>query len=77
MIRYLGIPMRKSLLRFIPIAVLGAMAALLSGCAHVVDGLNQVAYELDQENQRQAAAAYYRNYYGPRPSSDTSAPGIK
>ena len=69
--------MRKSLLRFIAVAGTIVMAALLSGCASLVDGLNQVAYELDQENQRQAAAAFYRTYYGPRPSSDTSAPGIK
>ena len=69
--------MRKSFFRFIPVAGLAAAASLLSGCASLVDGLNQVAYALDQENQRQAAAAYYQTYYGPRPSSDTSAPGIK
>ena len=62
-----------------PCLLLGALIALLftSGCAHVIDGLNQVAYELDQENQRNAEAAYYRAYYGPRLTGDTSAPGIK
>jgi hypothetical protein len=69
--------MKKNLLRFLPVAGMMAATALLSGCASLVDGLNQVAYHLDQENQRNAEAAYYATYYGPRPSSDTSAPGIK
>ena len=69
--------MKTPLLRSLQVAGTVAAAGLLSGCAHLVDGLNQVAYELDQENQRQAYAAYYATYYGPRPSSDTSAPGIK
>ena len=69
--------MKTNLLRFLPVAGMVAAAGLLSGCASVVDGLNQFAYHLDQETQRNAEAAYYAAYYGPRCASDTSAPGIK
>lgn len=44
-----------------------------SGCAHVVDVLNATAGQLEQERQ----AREYYDYYAPRPSSDTSARGIK
>jgi hypothetical protein len=59
-----------------PVLLLTAMA-LSSGCASLVDGLNEVAYQLEQERLRQEQQAYYDAYCLPRRSSDTSAMGIK
>jgi hypothetical protein len=69
--------MKTPLLRFALLSLLLAVAGSLSGCVQFVDGLNQVAYQLDQENQRRAEAAAYDYYYYGRPAHDASAPGIK
>jgi len=55
---------------------LGA-AGFVSGCASMTEFLQLTADELSRQQEAMAYQAYVRDYYGPRPSSDTSAPGIK
>jgi len=65
--------MKKYSSRLLFAALALIVSALSSGCAQMVDVLNATASELE----RQRAEAEYYSYYAPRPSSDTSAPGIK
>jgi len=69
--------MKKHLPRSLLALAALTSALFTSGCAHIVEGLNAVAYELDRQNQEYAYAAYYQYYYAPRIPSDTSACGIK
>ena len=54
-----------------------AVAGFTSGCAHVNEVLWRTADELQRQQEAIAYQNYIQAYYGPRPSSDTSAPGIK
>jgi hypothetical protein len=54
-----------------------AVACLLSGCASVVQNLDQFAFTLEQQTRQQAYESYLREYYRPRATGDASAPGIK
>lgn len=62
-------PSRRTLLGVVALIV----TVFTSGCAEMVDVLNATANELE----RQRLEAEYASYYMPRPSSDTSAAGIK
>lgn len=60
------------------IALLAVVASgFVSGCASVTEFLQVTADELQRQQDAMAYQAYVRDYYGPRPSSDTSAPGIR
>jgi hypothetical protein len=65
--------MKKTFLRL----TLAGACLLAGGCASFVDGLNEVAWQLEQERLRQEHEAWLYAMYGPRMPSDTSAPGIK
>lgn len=69
--------MKKHLPRSLLALVALTTALFTSGCAHIVDGLNAIADELDRQSQEYAYAAYYQYYYAPGVPSDTSACGIK
>lgn len=70
--------MRTSRLPLVATLLALAGLTLLSGCAHVVEVLQVTADELNRQQQEMAYQSYLQqNYYYGRPSSDTSAPGIK
>jgi hypothetical protein len=52
-------------------------ACFTSGCASLNEALWIANDALQQQQQAMAYQTYLRDYYGPRPSSDTSAPGIR
>jgi hypothetical protein len=66
--------MNKFAPRLFQIALLAGLTALFSGCAAVAEGLALAAEEMRAE---QEARDYAYPYGYPRPSSDTSAAGIK
>jgi hypothetical protein len=65
--------MKKLLLR----SLMMVACLLGGGCASVVQGLDQLAWQLEQDRLRQEAACWEHAMYAPRRAADTSAPGIR
>ncbi len=69
--------MKPTLPRILLALIAVAASGLVSGCASMTEFLQITADELQRQQEAMAYQAYVRDYYGPRPSSDTSAPGIR
>ena len=69
--------MKPTLPRFLFALSTMAVTGLVSGCASMTEFLQITADELQRQQEAMAYQAYVRDYYGPRLSSDTSAPGIR
>ena len=75
--RVIPASMKPALPRILLALLTVAATGLVSGCASMTAFLQVTADELQRQQDAMAYQAYVRDYYGPRPSSDTSAPGIR